>query len=179
MPLDDPYIEAPDAFANPIRTCRKALSVTLEQFSQLTGVHLQAIHLLEFGCYTPPLPRVVSYLTEHDIISREDLLDSYSTFQFHSRSTFGRQHNFSSISTVGEWAGETAPFDEFRSQIIKVTRTALAKGLCVQPAALFRLANNQVKELPVLIQSALSEAGLSMDLVYELNDRTREFYAVR
>lgn len=176
---DTPYIEASDHFANPVRTCRKHLKLTLEQFSKLTGVHVQAIHLLENGCYTPILPRISEYLVNNYVIDPVTLQDSYSTFQFHTRATFGRSHNFSSLQQVGEWNGDTSPFEEFRSQCLHVTRTSLAKGLCVQPAALFRLANNQVKELPVLVQNALSEAGLPMDLVYELNDRTREWYSYR
>lgn len=173
------YIEASGAPINPIRLCRQHISATLEQFSTLTGVHLQAIHLLEFGCYYPILPRVASFIVDNNLMSAEDLSDAYSNFQFHQRSDFGRQHNFSHLNTVGDWNGDTSPFEEFRSQVVKVTRTALAKGLCVQPAALYRLANNEVKELPALVQSALSEAGLSLDLVYELNERTREFYSVR
>ena len=181
-PLDAPYIEASATatqLENPIRTCRKHLSATLEQFSQLTGVHMQAIHLLENGCYYPILPRVVTFIVENQIMSQQDLFDSYALYQFHSRSDFGRQHEFSHLNTVGDWNGSTSPFEEFRSQIVRVTRTALAKGLCVQPAALYRLANNEVKELPTLVQNALQEAGLPLDLVYELNERTREFYAIR
>jgi DNA-binding XRE family transcriptional regulator len=178
-PPDALYIEASGNPINPIRLCRKHLSATLEQFSQLTGVHLQAIHLLENGCYYPILPRVYNYIIEHNIMSSEDLLSAYSNYQFHQRGDFGRQHNFPHLSTVGDWDGDTSPFEEFRSQIVKVTRTALAKGLCVQPAALYRLANNEVKELPALIQNALQEAGLPLDLVYELNERTREYYSVR
>lgn len=180
--LDSPYIEAsasPLQLENPIRTCRKHLSATLEQFSQLTGVHVQAIHLLEFGCYYPILPRITQFIVDNHIMSVEDLHSAYSNFQFHQRGDFGRRHNFNHLTTVGDWDGDTSPFEEFRSQIIRVTRTALAKGLCVQPAALYRLANNEVKELPSLVQNALSEAGLSLDLVYELNERTREFYSVR
>lgn len=165
-PDTPPIYTASDAFVNPIRVCRKQLNMTLAQFSEATGVHAQAIHLLENGCYYPVLPRVSSFLSENSIIDPHELQEAYSSFQFHQRSSFGRQYSFSHLNTVGDWNGTQSPFEAFRIQVVRIARTALAKGLCVQPAALFRLANNQVKELPALVQAALSEAGLSMDLVY-------------
>jgi hypothetical protein len=178
-PPEDAYIEASPGSTNPIQICRKQLNLTLQQLSEATGVNLQAIHLLEQGCYFPVLPRIEHFFTDHHVITAEELREAYVNFQFHTRFTFGQQHKFDSFTTVGDWDGSTCPFEEFRIQRIRATRTGTAKGLCVQPAVLFRLANNQSKTIPSLLSNALLEAGLSLELLDELSERTRDYYGYR
>jgi len=178
-PDDAPYIEASPGATNPVQLCRKQLGYTLDQLSKATGVNLQAIHLLEQGCYFPVLPRIEQFFTDRHVITAEELREAYINYQFHQRSVFGESHGIPELSDVGYWDGSTCPFEEFRIQRVKVTRTALAKGLCVQPAVLFRLANNQSKTIPSLLSNALLEAGLSLELLDELSERTADYYGYR
>ena len=178
-PDEDPYIEVDPEHVNPVQLCRKHLGYSLDQLSKATGVNLQAIHLLEQGCYFPVLPRIEEFFVSRNVIAAEELREAYSNWQFHHRTQFGEAVGIERFQDVGDWDGSTCPFEEFRIQRLRVARTAAAKGLCVQPAVLFRLANNQSKTIPSLLSNALLEAGLSLDLLDELAERTRDYYSYR
>jgi len=179
VPDDAPYIEASPDLLNPIQLCRKEIGFTLEQLSKATGVNLQAIHLLEQGCYYPILPRILEFFVDRDTIDRQDLESAYSTWQFHTRVSFGSAVGMDRFSDVGDWDGSISPFEVFREEKLKVSRTGTAKGLCIQPAVLFRLVKNESKSIPAILCSALLDSGLSLDLLDELNERTRDFYSFR
>lgn len=178
-PPDDAYIEESPGSTNPIQICRKQLNLTLQELSNQTGVNLQAIHLLEQGCYYPILPRIEKFFTDHNVIDANELSEAYVNFQFHHRTVFGSQVGMDSFHDVGDWDGSDPPFEVFRTQRLRTTRTGTAKGLCVQPAVLFRLANNQSKTIPVILNNALLESGLSLDLLDELSERTADYYGYR
>jgi hypothetical protein len=68
------------------------------------------------------------------------------------------------------------PIKAYREFVGCRSRAFFAKGLCVQPAALYKLELGLIKSLPSQLSDALLVAGVGADDVEELDERTKDYY---
>lgn len=158
-------------YSSPVRVARNRLAKTIDEAADAAGVHWQAWYLTECGVYNDVPPSINSYLRKNDVaIDGAD----YTKWRRSRQREFGERH---SLATIGlpEPSSRICPFLSFR-EWIGISRLELAKSLCVQPAVLYKLETGQSRHLPQQLAEALEVAGLPVELIDELNDRTEEFY---
>lgn len=140
------------------------------EFAEDCGVNYQALYLNECGVYPTVLPAILECLRKLDNDS-EQMAEEYTEFRLAKRRTFGELHNLKGLPPP---VGTLHPFTAFR-QALGVSRSLLAKTLCVHPAGLYRLELGMMKHLPGDVREALLVAGFPGTLVEELDYRTEEW----
>ncbi len=159
---------------NPIRAARVELGYKLNKFAELCGVHEQALYLNECGVYIDILPAVLEVFVKHGYL-QVTLRTEYREFQKERRAEFALEYNFQDPNIIGPIMLSKAPIVTFRTNL-GLSRQAFAKRLLVQPAILYKLEHGQARHLPQQLVDALEEAGMSSDIIDELNERTEDFY---
>ncbi len=155
---------------SPIRRIRISQGRTLVEFADDCGVNYQALYLNECGVYPTILPTVLRHLV--GLEGNEDtLVDEYEEFCIQKRITFGEAHSSTELPPP---VGTQHPFISFRMKL-GLSRSKLAKSLCVHPAGLYRLELGLMKHLPGDLREALQVAGFSTTLIEELDYRTEEW----
>lgn len=155
---------------NPVRTARRSLGKSISKIAHEAGVHEQAWYLTECGCYSQIPPKIRLFLQHRTELN----LEEYQTFRIQTQRLFGEA--FLSKYKLPEATIRLPPLEAF-IQINEIpNRTFFAKALCVQPSLVYRTLLGSARELPSQIREALKEAGVSEDDVYELNERTIEYY---
>lgn len=160
-----------DLSHNPIRLLRHRLGKTVQAAADEAGIHWQAWYMTECGCYNDVPPKISIYLKGKGYgFSDED----YQNFRLVQQRIFGEEY----LKRKGLPAPTLAvpPITEFRKYHGIRSRTSFAKGLCVQPALLYKLEHGMVKYLPDQLYQALLQAGLPVEEVEELDNRTTEYY---
>lgn len=158
---------------NPIRRARKQLGMNMREFSEIVGVHYQAILQNESGTYESVLPAVLRFLVQQGYDGQE-LLREYVEFQHLCRTSFGETQIWS-YELLGSASLDRPPILNFR-EALDLSRQGLAKRLCVQPSVLYKLEKGQARRLPEQLEVALREAGMPAEMIDELNERTEEYY---
>lgn len=150
---------------------RKRLGKTVEKAAFEAGVNRQLWYLTECGCYSSIPPVIDYYLKQKD--QPVDPLD-YLQFRLNTQKEFGRKH------LVGKGLPDQSlkipPIEAFRLHCGVETRASFAKGLCIQVALMYKLEHGEAKHLPIQIYDALRIAGLPVDDLEELDERTVEYY---
>lgn len=157
--------------ANPVRIARKRLGKTVKQIAKEADVHFQAWYLTECGCYNRVPPVILKYLFGKNILISND---EYQKFRQDSQALFGARH-FNGCG-LPAFSNTLPPIEAFRLHCGIESRAAFAKGLCVQVALLYKLEHGEVRHLPAQVFQALITAGLPVEEVEELDERTVEFY---
>ena len=157
---------------SPVRKARKQLNKTVQQAADGADIHWQAWFMTECGCYNDIPPKIASYLANNGLT-----IDGEEYTEFRK----SQQRDFGELFAIGERGLPPAslsqpPIRAYREHIGVRSRTSFAKGLCVQPALMYRLENGQVKYLPDQIYQALLVAGLSTEDADELDERTTEYF---
>lgn len=155
---------------NPVRTARRSLGKSIGKIAQEAGIHEQAWYLTECGCYARIPPRIVTYL--HHRVPLD--IAAYDVFRKQTQRIFGEA--FLNPYKMPEASIRLPPLEAFIQANEIPNRTFFAKALCVQPSLVYRTLLGSARELPSQIREALKEAGVSEDDVYELNERTIEYY---
>jgi len=155
---------------NPVRVARCSLGKSIKKISKEAGVHEQAWYLAECGCYNRIPPRILKFLQDRTHVD----VEAYDQFRRHSQRIFGEI--FFSDYRLPEASTKLPPLEAFL-QVNKIpNRTFFAKAICVQPSLIYRTLLGSSRELPSSLKAALREAGISEDDIYELNERTIEYY---
>lgn len=170
---------------NPIRKVRTQLGKTLEEFSTLCGVHLQALYLNEQGVYPHILPAVARFIEEELELNVEEYQLDYLVFQRNKRAEFGALHDLTyyDVARLGEPDLSRHPVVLFRGSLQDdrsgkgISRMAFCKGLCIQPSLIYNLECGRAAHLGDQTVEALQQAGLPSTVIDELNTRSEEFRA--
>lgn len=158
---------------NPIRIARESQNKTLQQFADSIGCHFQAVYLNESGIYPTILPKIKIYLTNKLGLNAKELDDSYKEFVLVTRKNFGALYGpFSELpnSLVG-----TSPIVRWRESL-GLTRSALAKGICVQPYQISNTENKVTGVIPTQMLEAFRDIGMEKHIIEELEYRVEEYY---
>lgn len=160
-----------DLADNPVRRARKKIGKSVEQASKEAGIHWQTWYLTECGCYSAIPPAITGYFRRKDLpVLNED----YQSFRLASQKEFGFQNLLN--KGLPPFHSGIAPIQAFREHCGIDSRASFAKGLCIQVALMFKLEHGNVRFLPRQVYDALINAGLPVEDVEELNERTQEHY---
>ena len=165
-----------DLAQSPLRLARKHLGLSIADFAEVCNVHEQALYLNECGCYSGVLPSVEHVLSglgfDLEIIERD-----YAKFQKEKREAFGTQYGLAvwTVADLGTHRLNKSPVATLRSRC-NISQLGFAKAICVQPAVIYKAEKGKASMLPEQIRDALIEAGLSVQLLEELNERQQEYY---
>lgn len=159
---------------NPIRVAREAQNQTLEEFARACGLHHQAIYLNESGVYPKILPSIKEHLISLGYNSKE-LTKDYKAFVSKTREVFKERYSPTGAWELPEPLVGACPIVRWREQL-GLTRSGLAKALCIHPYSLERVEKRRTSTLPEELIKALREIGFSTNLVDELEYQVVEFY---
>lgn len=159
---------------NPITASREKLGLTRINLAALLSVNVSALLLLERGCYTTILPKVLKYFVDEGYDAK-DLEENYRAYQLASRRIAGELFELTDFE-LGEPILTEHPFISFRRSlgINGLSQQGFAKWFCVPPSSLHELERGIRVHLPEGVQVALLEAGLSGDVLSELSFRIKE-----
>lgn len=160
-----------DLSGNPVRIARFRIGKTVQQAADGAGIKWQAWYMTECGCYNDVPPKIERFLYGLGYLLSSD---EYTDFRKAQQRKFGELFIQDKGLPVASLAHP--PIKVYREHIGVRSRTSFAKGLCIQPALLYKLENGQAKHLPDQIYQALVTAGLTVDQADELDERTREYY---
>lgn len=158
--------------ANPVRVARRSMRKTIEQITKDANVNWQLWYLTECGCYDRIPPVISQYLADNGYFLLEQ---DYFEFQTRQRRRFSERFHPDTINALPSAASEGCPLTVYRLSL-GVARLGLAKGLCVQPAVLWKVEKRHSKCLPAQLHQALLEFGMREENVNELDDRLEEWY---
>jgi len=155
---------------NPVRAARQSLGKSIHKIAQEAGVHEQAWYLTECGCYARIPPKIVKFLKHRVTLDHS----AYEEFRKQTQRLFGQA--YLTPYQLPEVSIKLPPLEAFLQANGIPNRTFFAKAICVQPSLVYRTLLGDARELPSQIREALREAGVEEDDVYELNERTIEYY---
>jgi transcriptional regulator with XRE-family HTH domain len=161
---------------NPIHAYRTEHGLTLEKFSEETGIHYQALYLTECGVYHRPFPRLIAYLMAQGLDEKKILRD-YETFQIQRRQEAGIVLDLPAFTLNDLFPpveGEH-PLISFRSQF-GLSRMSFCKSFCLHPAWELTVEQGQTKSLGEQLHTALIQARLDPTVVGELEERVIEYH---
>lgn len=158
---------------NPIREVREQRGMSLDRFSTMLGINLQAVYLNECGVYPHILPVIRKWMEQegYDVRSFDE---QYFLFQEHTRIQNGTVYGAGDIAPPEP--GDEHPFTAFREEL-GVSRMGFSKDMCIHPAFLYKLERGEAHGLSSQCKSAMLDAGFTMALVNELDARCREYAA--
>ena len=163
----------PDLSASPVRLARKRLGLSLQKLSDSLGVQYQLVYLTECGCYTEIPPVILVFLAKEGF-SVGKLEEDYNKFVQKQRRAFGETY-FPRDFELPDPAASQNPLTLLRKKL-DLNKAAFAKGLCIQPAVLYKIETGQQRTLALQIKVALVEAGLPWVEMKELESRYEEYY---
>jgi transcriptional regulator with XRE-family HTH domain len=163
--------------SNPIRILRTANHKSLQELSELCGVHLQTIYLNECGVFPTVLPKIRTTLNRKYDADLTKLDADYKKYIFDQRKTFSVAYA-DKIDSLPEADLTRCPMGLYRKGISpSLSRMGFAKTICVEPAGMYRLEVFPLAAIPGRIREALLQVGLSSPNLEELEERTNEFYS--
>lgn len=98
---------------NPFMTLRTERGLSINQLQIATCVNNKALVRLEKGMYVNPLPRVVSYWVDHNLITEGELLSDYENFRYQQRL---RHHFFLGASLAVDITEPLHPLRQLRTR---------------------------------------------------------------
>ena len=161
-----------DLAENPLRIIRG--KEEQQTFANKLGVHISTLYLTECGCYWPVPSTILSALQKKFGIDTTQFKKDYRAWIKQHRKQTSEQYPWDSIK-FEVVLSKIAPFEQMRTQL-DLSRSRIAKLLCVQPAILYRLERGDFRSLPSAVELALSEVGVTGKVLAELNELTEEYY---
>lgn len=149
---------------NPVRRARVRLDLSLYAVASAAKVNYQTWYLTECGCYKEIPPVVLAFL-EAEGFNVLHLENEYTDYVSETRDDFALR--FRPVFEQLELGDEKNSVVEFR-ETLGLSRAALGKQLCVQPAVLYKVESGHSKGLPQQLREALIEVGIPEDLLEEL-----------
>lgn len=160
-----------DLSDNPVRRARQKTGKSISQAAEEAKINWQTWYLTECGCYDGIPPAILSFFRRRGVVVSQE---EYTWFRNVTQREFGRTH-FTGKG-LPPFKSTVPPIEAFRVHCGIARRAPFAKGLCVQVAFLFKLEHGETKHLPRQVYSALLTAGLPVEEVEELDERTVEYY---
>lgn len=157
---------------SPVRSLRKALYPDRSVLRKKLGISDSVIYFAELTCY-PKVPPSLSRALLHEIPDKKRFHVDYLDFQKDERKKFGF------IFSLEEATRHT--LEDAESPVIALTtalgisRADLGKGLCLQPSLLYRHDRGLAKSLSEDFSLALSQAGLSREVIKYLDERQQKY----
>lgn len=156
---------------NPVRRARLKMGLSLTAIAEAAKINYQTWYSTECGCYADIPPGILGFL-EAEGFNVLHLETEYHDFVSETRDEFYLTH----LDALNKFtlSGEAHPVEEFRTAL-GLSRAALAKQLCVQPAVLYKVESGDSKGLPRQLRDALLEAGVSEVLIGELEEGVKSW----
>lgn len=158
---------------NPIRVARLGQGKTLHEFAADLEINYQAVYLSESGVYPHILPTIKKYLVNTLKLDPRNLDLSYYAFVYTNRKHF--EYTFGPDWHLPEPLLGDSPIVVWRESL-NLSRSALSKGICVQPSMLSRVENKKMAMLPSQLIEALKAIGWTKSLIDEMDYRVNEFF---
>lgn len=160
-----------DLAANPVRKARRSRGRTIKKIAGEAGIHEQAWYLTECGCYQKIPPKILRYFSKHGVPID---ITAYDDFRLRTQARFGE--NYFQPYIIPPASTSQPPLISFIEANGVDNITFFAKAACIQPSLLYRVTVGSAKQLPTQVRKALANFGLDPDDIYELNERTIEYY---
>lgn len=158
---------------NPITRYRNFLGLSRAELASETRLNEQGLLYLEMGCYDRVPDKLTLYFRRRSL-PVEALYDDYQDFIREKRAKF-RDNYGDLVNRLPDALSQMPPVEAWR-RCLGITRSGLAKALCVQPAFLYKLEKAKTPSIPAQVRKALLEVGMIGDNVEELGERQSEFY---
>lgn len=169
-----PYKESLER--SPLRIFRERAGHSIESAAAFAKIHWQAWYMTECAVYAA-LPPAVLKAVDKMGGNTETLKRDYRQFQKEQRELFGIQYRDTfEYFNLPEFKFSQNPFRDWRTKLVDLSRQALAKRLCVQPAVLYKVEHGKSASLPEQVKEALEEAGCPVGVIEELDVRVAEHY---
>lgn len=163
--------------SSPLRRERERFYRDLKTFARKLGIQPSVVYFTELGCYSRIPTSIWNALLNHDV-PMWDLDREYHVWQRECRETFGKDFILPNLELLSNcpWSNSYSPFYQIR-EALGFSRSEFCKGICVQPATLYRVESDKVKEFPIELKQALLQAGIPLDIVRDWDERTRLYAA--
>jgi hypothetical protein len=135
---------------------------------------LQALYLNECGVYPSILPSILRRLTRYYGLDEKELVAGYGDYVRFTRLEFGRKYTLFDY-LPGDSDIRVSPVTKLRNDF-DLSKLGFAKGICTQPSGISRVEKRITSEFPQQLNEALTDAGLPVVMLHELQERQREFY---
>lgn len=147
---------------NPIRVARRSLNLSLHEIAHKSGINYQTWYLTERGCYDKIPGRILEFVVDNSGFSEFWIRARYSAFVTGMRARFKQEFHYDYESL------RTCRTLEQVCNVLGVSRTQLAKLLCVQPAVLYKFDAGIQRRLPSQFVKALAEVGMPEYVILNL-----------
>jgi hypothetical protein len=107
-------------------------------------------------------------------LNKGGLDEEYGDFIKSTRSEFGLKYALLDY-LPGDSDIRASPITKLRNDL-DLSKLGFAKGICTQPSGVSRVEKRITSEFPTQLVEALSDAGLPVVMIRELQERQREFY---
>lgn len=169
---------------SPLRVLRTSLGLDLNQVAKEVGVSESFLTMTELAVYENVSRKILDFYTKQiPHLSLTALESAYHTYQNEKRERFGEVYRGQVGEDVVEFQKSfpvdlsKSPIQVFRERIDPaLSRAALAKNLCVQPAHLFKLEKGTAANIPLQLTIAFGDSGFPSWFVQELWERQGEFF---
>lgn len=163
--------------SSPIRRERERYYRDLKTFAREIGVQSSVVYFTECGCYSR-IPTSIWNALLNKSVPMWDLDREYHAWQKECREEFGQRFILPSLDVLSNrcWDNSFSPIYQIREEL-GFSRSEFCKGLCVQPATLYRVESDRVREFPIELKQALLHAGVPLDVVRDWDERTRIYAA--
>jgi hypothetical protein len=132
-----------------------------------------ALYLAECGVHTHMLPAIRDYLIRQGWAG-QDLDSQYQQYVIEKRQMMGVDYGLAQSDLGPPLPEEGHPFAQFRGSF-GMSKSGFAKTFCVHPAALNKLEKGDAVHLPEQLREALTQAGVPVNVIDELNERCQEY----
>lgn len=160
---------------SPVRRARKKHFRDLTTFAVQSKTSYSVAYFTELGCYSS-IPTVLGKSLESKGVDLPKLHSAYFEFQKDSRQHFALTFIASKTTELENnlHLNPEHSFVRVLRDTLEISRAALSKGLCIQPASLYRLENNKLNELPSELFISLVHCGFTHRQVETWNGRERK-----
>lgn len=160
---------------SPIKAARLRHALTIPSVANQLGINYKTYSANEACTYAAPLPSILKFFSALGETPSE-LREAYFSFQKEQRSTNGARLNlYTKQELSGDYELTQSPFEHFRDEL-QISRSGFSKQFCIQVGLLFRLERGAFVNLPTDLKVALTQGGLSKEVLEELDYRTSEFF---
>lgn len=159
---------------SPIRRERTRFYRDLKTFARKLGIQQSVVYYTECGCYSRIPTQIWNAFRSNGVNIRE-LEHEYHEWQKKCRREFGERFILPYLHLL-HFDSAYSPLYCVRTSL-GFSRSEFCKGICVQPATLYRVEGRRTKEFPIEVVQAFIHAGIPVEKVREWNDRTRRFAA--
>lgn len=168
---------------SPVRRLRQKHFRTLTAFQKATGLSKPVIYYTELGCYNKlPGPYFTAFKARSADI--DPVLLEYQLFRTESRKIFGKLFIKPNLEYLTERMREPALYESispvlhFR-ELLNLSRSELAKGMCIQTSTLLRSETGASLEFGRDLYGAFRAIGIPGPTVREWDEYARKYAATK